>query len=113
MTPAQAIAALDKQVAAHGQTITVRRGTKDSVAALAAVSGFVRGFKAEDVAPGSAISQKDSKVILSPSGLGAWPAPPPKEGDWCEIDGQFRSIVGGTSIKLADIVVRIELQVKG
>ncbi|MCV9997330.1 hypothetical protein OE766_03640 [Pararhizobium sp. YC-54] len=113
MTPAQAIAALDRQLAAHGQTLKVRRGTKDAVAAIASINGFVRGFKAEDIAPGSAISQKDSKVILSPTALVAWPAPLPKEGDWCEIDGQFRSIVAGTSIKLADVVVRIELQVKG
>ncbi|MDW9773024.1 hypothetical protein GOA89_14990 [Sinorhizobium meliloti] len=113
MTPAQAIAALDRQLAVHGETIKLRRGTKDAPAVIMAVSGFVRGYKASDAVPNSGITQKDSKVIVSPSDLAPWPSPLPQGGDWCEIDGQFRQIISHDHIKLDSVVVRIELQVKG
>lgn len=113
MTPVQAIAALDRQLAVHGQLVKIRRGTKDAPIATITLDGFVRGFKTSDVVPGSAISQKDSKVVLSPTSLSGWPSPMPKEGDWCEIDGQFRSIVAATTLKIDNVVVRVELQVKG
>ncbi|ASP70433.1 hypothetical protein CDO28_01920 [Sinorhizobium meliloti] len=113
MTPAQAIGALDRQLAVHGETIKLRRGTKDAPAFILVVSGFVRGYKASDAIPDSGITQKDSKVIVSPSDLAGWPSPLPKDGDWCEIDGQFRQIVSHDHLKLDNVVVRIELQVKG
>ncbi|KQU79821.1 hypothetical protein ASD00_36030 [Ensifer sp. Root31] len=113
MSPAQAIAALDRQIAVHGQAVRVRRGDKDATTALAAMLGFVRGYKADDVIRQSGISQEDSKVILSPSHLSTWPKPYPQKGDWCEVDGRFRAIVAADHLKLNDVVVRIELQVKG
>ncbi|RVJ16569.1 hypothetical protein [Sinorhizobium medicae] len=113
MTPAQATAALDRQLAVHGEAIKLRRGSKDAPSIVIALTGFVRGYKASDVVPGSGISQLDSKVIVSPTDLAAWPSPLPKNGDWCEIDGQFRQIVSHDHLKLDDVVVRIELQVKG
>lgn len=113
MTPAQAIASLDRQLAVHGEAIKLRRGSKDVPITVIAVTGFVRGYKASDVVPGSGISQLDSKVIVSPTDLAAWPSPLPVDGDWCEIDGQFRQIVSFDHLKIANTVVRIELQVKG
>ena len=113
MTPAQAIAALDRQLARHGQAVRVRRGPKEAPVAVAAMLGFVRGYRAEDVVGQSGVSQEDSKVILSPSDLSTWPQPYPQKGDWCEVDGRFRAIEAADHMKLNNVVVRIELQVKG
>ncbi|MBL3684001.1 hypothetical protein F2981_02535 [Sinorhizobium meliloti] len=49
---------------------------------------------------------------MSPSDLAPWPSPLPQGGDWCEIDGQFRQIISHDHIKLDNVVVRIELQVR-
>ncbi|OCP05003.1 MULTISPECIES: hypothetical protein [unclassified Ensifer] len=113
MTPAQAIAALDRQLARHGQAVRVRRGPKDAQVAIAAMLGFVRGYKADDVVGESGVSQTDSKVVLSPSDLAAWPRPFPQKGDWCEVDGRFRVVEEHDHRKLNDVVVRIELRIKG
>lgn len=107
-TPAGAIARLDASLARRGQTIRLRRD-----AVTITVKGFVRGFTADELVAGSGISQDQDKVILSPSSLSGWAGPPPGEDDWCEIDGKFRSVVLGRAIKMNDVVVRIELQVKG
>lgn len=108
MTPAQAIAALDRQLARHGQTVILRRGD-----VTATVKGFVRGFTADELVAGSGISQDEDKVILSPSSLTGWTGALPGEDDWCEINDRFRAVTKGRLIKLDDVVVRIELQVKG
>lgn len=108
MTPAQAIAALDRQLSRHGQTIRLRRG-----GATVDVKGFVRGFTADELISGSGISQDEDKVILSPSSLTGWAGDAPGEDDWCEINDKYRAITKGRLIKLNDVVVRIELQVRG
>ncbi|MHA6690594.1 hypothetical protein [Devosia sp. A449] len=65
MTPAQAIAALDGQIADHGQAIAFRRGAIEQNAA-----GFVRGYDPEQLV--GMITQRDRKVIVSPSSLGSY-----------------------------------------
>lgn len=113
MTPAAAIAMLDRQLEQHGQTITLRRGKSEAPTATVTLKGFVTGFKADEIVPGSGISQNDDKVILSPSSLGAWPGAAPGKDDWCEINGKFRAVIVGRVRKIDDVIVRIELQVKG
>jgi hypothetical protein len=71
----------------------------------------VRGFKPDELIGG--ISQNDSKVILSPTGLAGWPGGAPKKDDWITIDGRVRSVMAAEPIKMNDVLVRIELQVKG
>ncbi len=111
MTPQQAIAKLDRAVAKFGQTVTLRRGKDTAPLAIATVKAHVRGFKPDELIGG--IDQNDSKVILSPSGLTNWPGGAPIKGDWVTIDGRVRSIVAAEPIKMNDVLVRIELQVKG
>lgn len=113
MTPSAAIAMLDRQLAAHGQTVILRRGPKGSPQSTATVKGFVTGFKADEIVPGSGISQSDDKVIVSPSSLSGWTGEPPGKDDWCEINGRFRAVTNGRVRKISDVIVRIELQVKG
>lgn len=113
MTPQQAIAQLDRQLARNGQTVTLRRGSAETPEATATVKAFVRGYKAEELV--GDIDQTDSKVILSPTGLVAqgWPGGVPVKGDWITIDGEVRTVEAVGTVKLIDVVVRIELQVLG
>ena len=111
MTPQQAIAQLDRAIAKYGQTVALRRGTTSAPVATAIVKAHVRGYDPEELIGG--ITQKDSKVILSPSSLKAWPGGMLQEGDWITIDGRVRSIVAAVPAKMNDVLVRIELQVRG
>jgi hypothetical protein len=111
VTPQQAIAKLDRAIARYGQTVTLRRGTATAPTATATVKAHVRGFKPDELIGG--IDQNDSKVILSPSGLTGWPGDAPIKGDWITIGERVRSIVAAEPVKMNDVLVRIELQVKG
>lgn len=111
MTPQQAIAKLDRAIASNGQTVTIRRGTATAPTAQVTVKAHVRGYKSDELVGG--ISQTDSFVILSPTGFEAWPGGWPKKDDWAIIDGRPRTILAAGPIKMNDVLVRIELQVKG
>lgn len=111
MTPQHAIAMLDRSLAKNGQTVVLRRGTAAAPVAQATVKAHVRGYDPDELVSG--ITQKDSKVILSPTGLEGWPEGMLKEKDWIQIDGRWRTIVAAVPVRMADILVRIELQVEG
>ena len=66
MTPAVAIAMLDRQICDHGQPVSFRRGTQPQVSA----SGFVSGFKPEELV--GMVEQADRQITLSPTVLGAF-----------------------------------------
>jgi hypothetical protein len=109
MTPAEAIASLDSQLAAHGQTVIIRK--TNAAAPAVTVKAFVRGLQASDIA-GTTLTQSDKKVTVSPSGLGDFVIP--STGGFVVIDTQPKSIVGAPEIlKLNDVVVRINMLVKG
>jgi len=108
MTPAAAIAALDRQLAKHGQTVILRRG--NTTTGQATVKAFVRGVKAEDMV--GEVTQTDRKVIISPSGLGAFGEP--DASVMMVIDGKPFKIVGKPEpIRLNDVLVRVNIVVKG
>lgn len=108
MTPSAAIAALDRQLARHGQTVILRRG--NTTLGEATIKAFVRGVKAEEVA--GEVTQTDRMVVLSPSGLGAFGEP--AAGTMVVINGKPSTIVGKPElIKLNDVLVRINMVVKG
>lgn len=108
MTPAQAIAALDRQLAAHGQTVILRKG--NTMAGQATVRAFVRGVTADDIVGN--ITQTDKKVTVSPTGLEAYGTP--GSNTIAVIDGAPSNIIGKPEvIKINDIVVRINMMVKG
>ncbi|MGY5812008.1 hypothetical protein ACXHXG_30450 [Rhizobium sp. LEGMi198b] len=112
MTPANAIATLNSQLAQHGKTVTVMRGALAAPTTSQAAKGFVRGDKATDISGQSGITQRISTVILSPTDFAAWPAPLPQKGDWCQVAGQTRQVLEFDHIALNDVVVRIELTVE-
>lgn len=118
MTPEQAIAQLDRQLAAHGQDVTLIRysGTSTTVLDQAACRGFVRQKAPEQLA-GNLI-QVDADIVLSPTDLTAagWPDDP-KKGDKVEIDGDAtgrqRTVLWAEPIRLAGTLVRVNLHVRG
>lgn len=108
MTPADAIAMLDRQLAAHGEDISLRHMTGGAAASTETVRAFVRGYKPDEVV--GAIQQGDGKITLSPNGL----AQPPKFNDKAVVGGvKVRNIQAVEEIRLAGVVVRYNLQVRG
>ncbi|GAB4071758.1 hypothetical protein KHC28_00395 [Ancylobacter sonchi] len=125
MTPLQARASLDRQLARHGANAILRRpvwtggsSTGDDVTIRIAAQGF-----SPKELTGSVV-QGDTKVILSPTQIIAagWPSAPqvdgtdarvPIRGDKLVIAGRVRNIEAAAPIYLAGELVRIELQVRG
>lgn len=108
MTPDQAIGALDRQLAKHGQTITLRKG--NTIEGQVSVKAFVRGVTADDLTAN--ITQTDKKVTLSPTGLEAFGIPGANtivKDD----DGQGAIIGKPEIIRLNDVIVRINMVIKG
>lgn len=108
MTPAAAIAALDRQLAKHGQTVILRRG--NTTTGQATVKAFVRGVKADDMA--GEVTQTDRTVVMSPSDLTTFGEP--DASVLAVIDGKPSKIVGKPElIRINDVLVRINMVVKG
>lgn len=115
MTPGAAIAQLDRQVAAHGQEVTLRRVVPNAAAIEATVRGVVRGYRPEQITDG--ITMGASQVILSPSALIGTPFEAeeswPRKNDKVIINGRVRNIEAPDPIKVNDVLVRFNLQVAG
>jgi len=105
-TPAGAIARLDDALSRRGQTVVVRRA---SGPADATVIGNVRGFKPAELVGG--IAQGDISVVLSPTGLADFL--PLKRNDKVLVDGGVKNVEMAENIKIKDVIVRINLQVRG
>lgn len=124
MTPAECIADLDGQLAAHGETIDLRRLTTGpngvQIPLVVSCRAFVRGYKPTELVGG--ITQNDSKVILSPTEIIAagWtsgrPANEdgrlPMKGNRVMIAGKARNVEAAGPFYVAGELVRIELQVR-
>lgn len=115
MTPGSAIASIDRQIAAHGQTVTLRRTVPNAAAIEATVRGVVRGYRPEQITDG--ITLGASQVILSPTALMGtafeteenWP----RKNDKVILNGRVRNIEAPDPIKINDVLVRFNLQVAG
>lgn len=107
MSPDQAIAALDRQIALHGQDVVLRRGATDYP-----MRGWVRGYRPDELAGG--IQQGDSDVVLSPTGLAAAGFPDrPKRGDKLLTTGRLRNVEYADPVQIGGKTVRHNLQVRG
>ena len=119
MTPAAAIAALDRQLRRHGHDAVLRRSTWSGTTrttADVAVRIKLRGYAPDELVSG--ITQGDSEVVMSPTQINAagWPsgAPePPKAGDTLVSAGRARAVIAAEPIYLGGELVRINLQVRG
>lgn len=107
MTPAEMIADLDAALLRVGSTVKVRK-TNTAVGQVE-VRARVRFYKPDEIA--GIIQQGDSKVVLSPTGLESFGVPP--QNGFVVVDGSPRRIISTNAIRVADVLVRIEAQVRG
>lgn len=99
---------LDRQLAAHGETITLTRlGTPD---VTLDVLGFVRQARNDVLIPGADPAQAQTVITLSPTDSGSFA---PVRGDHVTISGREVYIEQVETVRLADTVVRYNLNVVG
>lgn len=104
-SPADLIADLDDAIADAGQTIALRRGTGQPVTCRA----VVRGYKLEKIV--GLITLADRKVIVSPTGLGAFGIP--RGGDDFSTQGRLGTVQADVEpIYVDDVLVRVEMRVR-
>lgn len=109
MTPAGAIAMLDRQIAAHGQNAKLERL---SPAALGDVRVFFRGYRPEELFGG--IQQGDSTAILSPTSLKASGLPGLPAVNWkLTISGRKRNVQAVEPVEMDGVLVRVNLWLRG
>jgi len=116
LTPADAIAELDRALVETGQDVIVRRYTSPTGNPRPSTELSVRGF----VRPVDALAIKEfvgnlatpyHEVILSPTGLS--PLLPLLRGDKIVVDGRERNLEMPRHIKMAGVLVRIKPLVAG
>lgn len=109
MTPAVAIAMLDRQIAAHGEPVTLRRiGSPDTTLQVRA---FVRRAAVDDLVPGADAAVANTTLVLSPTGLTTFV--PPLRGDQADIAGRLVSVEQVETVRMGETVVRYNLMVTG
>jgi hypothetical protein len=107
MTAAELIADLDAALARVGQDVILRK--MNSTTGQLTVRARVRFYKPDEIA--GIIQQGDSKVVLSPTGLGDFGVPP--QNGYVVVNGTPRRIISPNPIYVGGTLVRIELQVRG
>jgi hypothetical protein len=107
MTPAQAIASLDSQLAAHGEVVSLQHMTAGAVASTDTPKAFVRDYRSDELV--GAIEQGDRKVILSATGVTGLP----KANDRVVVAGRTFNVQAVETVRLAGTVVRHNLRVRG
>ena len=112
MTPVAMIAILDRNIARHGQAVTLRRMSAGVTVELNC-RAFVRDYRPDELIGG--VVQGDTSVVISPSQLAgtAFENSPPVQNDKVVIGGRVRNIQLADPVVLDDQRVRINLQVRG
>lgn len=114
MTPETLIARLDAAIAGYGQSVTLQRTAVDattggiSVAEEVMCPAAVRNFGPQDLEAGEV---QDIRVVLSPTGLGAFGIP--SRDDRIMIDGDPANITQIAPLSYGGQVVRVNLLCRG
>jgi hypothetical protein len=112
MTPATAIAALDRQIANRGQTVMLRKASAANGAGDVSVRAFVRGYQPEELSGG--IQQGDSTMIVSPTALAASGfVGALKRLDRVTVAGKMQIIQVANPVMMDDTIVRWEFWLRG
>jgi hypothetical protein len=130
MTPETAISSLDNQIAQHGKAVRLVRmdGKTGNVLATADIRAIVRNNSSVSGIHGTAVMQGDTHLVISPTDLdnAGWPtAKPginipleddpriPRTSDKIMLFGRDRQIHSVEPISLNDILVRLNIIVRG
>lgn len=125
MTPASAIASLDRQLAAHGEDCILRRKEGSPLVVKdIAVRASVRGLRSDELV--GAATQAWSRAVMSMSQIltADWPAGHvvvegdvdpriPRASDYLVVKGRQRQIMFADPIAMDGTIVRINLTVAG
>ena len=113
ITPAEAIAELDRTLDEAGETVILRRYTATSGSPRPKIDveipAFVRPLDAEELA--GDIDSKFSNVIISPTHVGS--VLPIVKGDKIVIDGKERNVELPKRYKMQGVLVRMKLMIGG
>lgn len=102
---------LERQVASHGQSVSLRKAVAVNGNADATLQAFVRGATQEELAGG--VDQSTSTVLISPLALAASGFDgAPKRLDRITISGRLRTIELVNTVTITGVAVRHELTVK-
>lgn len=119
MTPVQAIAQLDRQIAKSGETVTLRRFVPNQPAIEKPHRAFVRGYRPDELVGG--IFQGDSLVVMSPTKFPAEfadfsnPADNAlrlKTNEGILISGRRRTVQYVDPVRMNGVVVRVNVLVR-
>lgn len=110
MTPAQAIAALNRSLERGGATVALSR--QQPTASVTGVRAKVRGLGAQELRPGTATGQGNFRAILTPADLGVFPLPV-RTTDKILYNGQQRTITYVAPIQMGGVLVRLEIDFIG
>jgi hypothetical protein len=125
MTPASAIASLDKQLAEHGEDCTLRRKEGSPLVEKdVTVRASVRGVRSSEVV--GTVTQAYSKAVISMTQIlaASWPVGHtvtpgavdprlPRANDFLIVKGKQRQIMFVNPIAIDGTVVRVNLTVAG
>ncbi|KQP61063.1 hypothetical protein [Methylobacterium sp. Leaf108] len=112
MSPAAAIAMLDRQIADHGQDVTLQRIVLDGDPIEVGTRASVQDYAITELVGG--IVQGDRRVIFSPTGqTGPFSTVPVERNDLLIIDGRVHNVETANPVRIANVVVRINCQVRG
>ncbi|EJB02886.1 hypothetical protein Rleg9DRAFT_1700 [Rhizobium leguminosarum bv. trifolii WSM597] len=113
ITPADAIAQLDRAIDESGETVILRRYTAPAGSPRpkieASIPAFVRPLEAEELA--GDIDSTFSNVIISPTNVGGFL--PIVKGDKIVIDGKERNVELPKRYKMKGVLVRMKLMIGG
>lgn len=102
MTPEQAIGMLDRQLARHGDDVSLGRAAAEQGA-----RGLVRGYRPEQLV--GLVTQAHRAVTISPTSLNGFE---PRERDTFGAGGKLGVVEAAEPVRLNDVVVRWNLRVR-
>lgn len=114
MTPAQAIASYRRQLAAHGESVTLRRINATPPNTEQPLTARVVAYRPEELT--GAIQQGDLRVVFLAEDIGSFPLPlRERSSDKLVIDGIETTIqaVDTMTRRIAGTTVAYELRVRG
>ncbi|KMO15777.1 hypothetical protein [Methylobacterium indicum] len=107
MSPEQAIAALDRQIALHGDDAQHQRGT----GAAASLRLWVREYLPQELQGG--VTQGDRKVVVSPTDVAKAGLSDLRKLDKLTIAGRRTNVEYANPTRIRGVVVRWDLNVRG
>jgi len=114
VTPETIIARTDSAIAGYGQSVTLQRTTVDSASGEVTIGetlvcpAMVRASGPQDLQAGEVLS---IRIVISPTGLGAWGIP--SRDDRIVIDGDESNLEQVVPIYWEGRLVRVNLLARG